>query len=112
VTLIEARERRHHFQRHAIRELGLDNAVALRGRAELLPASPHACAIAQAAARQALALGWLARWVAPGGYAVIPGSETPPDASDALPAGWSARIVPYRVPLGGRRRTAWIGQAP
>lgn len=113
VTLIESRERRHHFQRHAIRTLGLGNAVALRGRAELLPATGHACAVAQAAAQPVLALRWLARWVAPGGVAVIPGSAArPPDAGEALPPGWSARVVTYQVPLGGRERTAWIARAP
>jgi len=34
VFLVEARERRHHFQRHVIRELGISNVEAVRGRIE------------------------------------------------------------------------------
>jgi len=39
VTLVESRERRHHFQRQAIRQLGLENARAELGRAEALEPS-------------------------------------------------------------------------
>jgi len=48
VTLVESRERRHHFQRQVIRQLGLDNVRAELGRAEVLEPSLHAAAIAQA----------------------------------------------------------------
>jgi 16S rRNA G527 N7-methylase RsmG len=37
VRLIESRERRHHFQRAAIRELGLDNAIAAAGSGGRVP---------------------------------------------------------------------------
>jgi 16S rRNA (guanine527-N7)-methyltransferase len=58
VTLVESRLRRHHFQRAAIRELGLAKVRPLRGRAEVLAPTPHQAVVAQAMARPARALGW------------------------------------------------------
>ena len=78
VTLVESRERRHHFQRAVIRELGLVNARALRGRAERLEPEPHAAAVAQATMAPAEALPLLLRWVEPGGLLLLPGGEVPP----------------------------------
>ena len=52
VTLVESRERRHHFQRAAVRELGLGNVEPQLGRAESLEARPHDAVVAQAMARQ------------------------------------------------------------
>ena len=58
VVLVEARERRHHFQRHAIRQLEIANAHAVRGRIE--DAEPEACraVIAQAVAAPGCPRGW------------------------------------------------------
>jgi len=50
VTLVESRERRHHFQRQVIRQLGLGNVRAELGRAEALEPSLHAAAIGGRAA--------------------------------------------------------------
>jgi 16S rRNA (guanine(527)-N(7))-methyltransferase RsmG len=109
VTLIESRERRHHFQRLAIRELQLRNADARLGRAEALEAQPHAAAIAQATARPDAALRLLLPWVRPGGLLLIPGaaraSVVAPDLLvEPLP------LVHYDVPLGGPQRTLWMGR--
>ena len=108
VTLVEARERRHHFQRAARRELGLANATPLLGRAEELPATTHDGAIAQAMARPERALEFMLPWVAPGGWLLLPGSESPPRVP--TDARWAqAEIRRYQVPLGGPVRTLWIG---
>lgn len=109
VVLIEARERRHHFLRTTIRELGLANALALHGRAEKLDAEPADCAIAQAAGPFLDVVAWLVRWTKPGGSVAIPVNPT-----QSLPANppsiTRAELVLYRVPVSGRERAVWIGQ--
>ena len=110
VTLVESREKRHHFQRAACRELGLANAIPLRGRAEALPAQPHAAAVAQAMAKPREALAWAARWVEPGGLVAIPGGADPPDLPELESGVRAERIARYRDPCGGPARTLWIGR--
>ena len=107
VTLVESRERRHHFQRQVIRQLGLDNVRAKLGRAEILEPSLHAAAIAQAVARPADALPLLLPWVETGGLLFFPGSTPcPPIPEDDLRVRFGA-CATYKVPLGGAERTLW-----
>ncbi len=108
LTLIEAREKRHYFQRAACREIGLVNATPVRGRAEEIEASPHAGAIAQAMARPAAALAPMLRWVEIGGYVFLPGGARAPVPED--PRVDTEATVSYRVPLGGAERTLWTGR--
>ena len=110
VTLVESRERRHHFQRAAVRELGLDNVLPLRGRAESVTAVPHAAAIAQAMARPELALILMRPWVQDGGHIVIPGASTPPLRTPQRGVVFET-LARYRVPGSERERTLWIGRA-
>ena len=77
IVLIEARERRHHFQRMAIRALGLTNVEARHGRAESLSPSLHDVGIAQAAATPAEAVLLLLPWVRPGGCSSSRVERTP-----------------------------------
>ncbi|HEY5656613.1 MAG TPA: RsmG family class I SAM-dependent methyltransferase [Myxococcota bacterium] len=109
VTLVEARERRHYFQRAALRALRLANARALRGRAEGLPASPHDLVVAQALARPASALQWMLPWATPGGALAIPGSSTPPEIEPVSGVRLD-KILTYTVPCGGPARTVWLGR--
>ena len=109
VTLVESREKRHHFQRAACRALGLVNATPLRGRAEDLVAAPHAAVVAQAIAKPPEALRIAAGWVEPGGLVVIPGTAKPPVLPDHAEVRVE-RIARYRVPCGGPARTLWIGR--
>jgi 16S rRNA (guanine527-N7)-methyltransferase len=107
VVLVEARRRRHHFQRAAIRELGLQNADPRLGRAESLPPEPSLAVIAQAMARPERALEWMLPWAEVGGLLLLPAS---PEASLA---GLDARLRieerrPYRAPLGGPPRSLWV----
>ena len=109
LTLVDSRERRHHFQRTAIRTLGLRNATALRGRAEQIPPVESQVVLAQAMAKPNVALEWMRRWAAPGGLLVLPQSEgfTEPEC----PAGIERLAVRrYVVPLGGPTRAIWIGR--
>jgi len=109
VTLIESRERRHHFQRAAIRELGLANATALRGRAEQLLPVRHEVVVAQAVAAPTRALAWMAPWAADSGWLLLPRSAAVPPVEP--PAGIEGAFVrSYRVPPGGPLRTLWIGR--
>jgi len=107
VTLVESRERRHHFQRQVIRQLGLDNVRAELGRAEALEPSLHAAAIAQAVARPADALPLLLPWVEIGGLLLFPGSNPAPPIPDADPRARFEPCATYKVPLGGAERTLW-----
>jgi 16S rRNA (guanine527-N7)-methyltransferase len=109
VTLVEARQKRHHFQRAVVRELGLGNATLELGRAEDLEPRPHAAVIAQALAPPERALPWMLPWVSDGGLVLIPGSATPPEVPERREVSFQA-IVRYQVPCGGPDRTLWIGR--
>ena len=106
LRLVESRERRHHFQRAAIRELALDNATALLGRAEELEVQPSGGVIAQAIARPDQALAWMSRWVAPEGWVALP---TVPGAAPSHPDLQSGRVLRYAAPHGPER-AVWITQ--
>jgi 16S rRNA G527 N7-methylase RsmG len=107
---VESRERRHHFQRQASRQLGLGNVRAELGRAEALAPSIHAGAIAQAVARPADALPLLLPWVGTGGLLFFPGSNpAPPIPDDDLRARFEP-CVTYKIPLDGAERTLWIAR--
>jgi 16S rRNA (guanine527-N7)-methyltransferase len=108
ITLIESRERRHHFQRAAVRELALPNVRALLGRAELLVADPHAAVVAQAVSSPDAAATWMLPWAAPGALLLFPVSRTQVFPS-SLPGVRDLHLIEYRVPLSGVRRAVWIG---
>jgi len=109
VWLVEARERRHHFQRAAIRELGLVNAHPLRGRVEELDPRPCEGVVSQAFAKAPRALAWMVPWSAPGGWVAIatgPGTEAEDLRHPSLGPG---RRVAYAAP-GGAQRAVWIAE--
>ena len=110
VTLVDSRERRHHFQRAVRRELGLSNIEPLRGRLEDLVAAPHDAVLAQALAKPLQALEWMRPWARPGGWLLIPSTLDGPElpGSEGLA---SAEVRPYHVPHGPDRRL-WVGQLP
>lgn len=112
IVLVEARLRRHHFQRAALRELGLAGVTARLGRIEELAPEPCAVVIAQAVARPTEVLQWMRPWCEPGGLLAIPGGERAPDpfADAAETTDLQVRILDYQVPLEGPRRTLWSGR--
>ena len=109
VTLVESRQRRHHFQREVIRQLGLANTSTVLGRAEALEPTPCAAAIGQAVARPADLVPLLLPWTAAGGLLLFPGGADPV----AVPEDRRIRFVScarYRVPCNGPERTLWIAR--
>jgi 16S rRNA (guanine527-N7)-methyltransferase len=109
VILVEARERRHHFQRSAIRSLGLIHVDALHGRIEELEPVVSQGIVAQALARPREAIELALPWCASGGWIAIPGSATPP-APGSVSGIASERTLSYIVPCGGPDRTLWLGR--
>lgn len=109
VVLVEARERRHHFQRFVLRRLAISNVSPLRGRAEALAPVPGDVVVAQAVAAPDLALDLALRWTRVGGWVALPGAETPPTPGHH-PRIAQARVDRYAVPCGGPSRTLWLGQ--
>jgi 16S rRNA (guanine527-N7)-methyltransferase len=109
VTLVESRERRHHFQRAAVREIGIPNARPLHGRAEQLEAKPHAAVIAQALARPERALAWMVRWARSGGLLLIPGGKTPCQMSELREVSYET-CLRYRAPGQTSDRTVWVAR--
>jgi 16S rRNA (guanine(527)-N(7))-methyltransferase RsmG len=107
VRLIESRERRHHFQRAAIRALGLENAIALLGRAETLAPAPCDGVVAQAIAQPDRAISWMRAWMADSGWIAL---ATIPDAVPRHdPELMEGRLVSYAAP-GGPERAVWIAR--
>ena len=110
VFLVEARERRHHFQRQAIRHLGLENTEAIRGRFEDLEPVRCDLVVAQAVAAPAQLVDGMLRWASPGAVLAVPGGALPRSAGTH--AGLvGSEVVSYDVPLGGPTRTLWLGTA-
>ena len=107
--LVDSRERRHHFQRAAIRALDVGNVRAVRGRIELLAPEPAQVVVAQAVAPPPAVLQAMLAWAEPGGFIVIPGSEEPPDPGPH-PQLIQTEIRHYQAPLDGPKRTLWIGK--
>jgi 16S rRNA (guanine527-N7)-methyltransferase len=107
VWLVDSRERRHHFQRAAIRELGLANVHALRGRAEQL--EPIRCdgVVSQAFAQPVQALVWMRRWMTDSGWLALATTAGHPEWTH--PDLHGGESVPYRAP-GGPPRALWIAR--
>jgi 16S rRNA (guanine527-N7)-methyltransferase len=108
VTLVDSRERRHHFQRTAIRTLRLENVQPLRGRIEDRPRA-HGLVIAQALASPDRALELMVPWAEPGGWIALPQTESG-QRSVHHPEVESVATRAYRSPAGGPPRSVWLGR--
>lgn len=80
VRLIESRERRHHFQREAVRRMGLRGVIPVRGRAGEIEPVPSDLVIARAVAPPDRIVPLLVPWSRPGGWIAVPlsGPQVPP----------------------------------
>ncbi len=109
VVLVEARERRHHFQRHVVRELGLPNVRPIRARHEEVDPTPSGAVIAQAVGPPQELLPFMLRWAVPGAVLAVPGG-TVPRSTASNEALQSVETLSYQVPLKGPARTLWVGR--
>jgi len=109
VTLVDSRERSHHFQRAVVRELGIGNTILRLGRAEELAPEPHALVTAQAMAPPRQAVIWMLPWAEQGGILALPlsAAQPPPESIEGVGA---ESVSSYAVPLGGPRRALWLGR--
>ena len=106
VVLCEARQRRAAFLRAARRELSLDAAEVVEGRAEALPAGAFSAAVSRAALPYSRWLPAGARLVRPGGCVLaLLGPADPEGLGEAEAAAGLAceRVHAYR-PAGRERR--------
>jgi len=110
VTLVEPRRKRHHFQRAAVRAMGLRNVETRLGRAEELEITHHAAVVSQALARPEQALRWMLPWVGVGGLVLLPTAEDATKAPTATGITFENGSLRYEVPCGGPARRLWIGR--
>ncbi|MCG8590553.1 MAG: class I SAM-dependent methyltransferase [Proteobacteria bacterium] len=105
-VLVEARAKRHHFQRAAVRALGLDHVEPRLGRIEGLEPERFAGVIAQALAAPERALEWMRPWCLEGGWLLLPGG---PALRDLAQPGWleRAETLPYAAALGRPEHHLW-----
>jgi len=110
VTLVEPRQKRHHFQRAAVRAMGLRNVEMRLGRAEELEPTPHQAVVAQALAQPDRALRWMLPWVEVGGLVLLPISVDTPEPVENDKISFDNSYLEYQVPCGGLVRRLWIGR--
>jgi 16S rRNA (guanine527-N7)-methyltransferase len=110
VTLLDSRQRRHHFQRAAIRALSLDNVTPLLGRAEVLERQPHRVVVAQALAQPEAAIALMREWVAPNGWIVLAVSEAPELSDEVRSTFLEVEVRNYRVPVSNRERVLFLAK--
>ena len=112
VQLVESRQKRHHFQREARRQLDLRNVTPILGRADEVEVSPCEVVVAQAMTLPDQAIASMQRWLRAGGILVLPASERAerPEAMLELELAFERRS--YRVPFAGITRQLWIARPP
>jgi 16S rRNA (guanine527-N7)-methyltransferase len=108
VLLVEARERRHHFERYVVRQLGLSNTSPLLGRAEELPSRESDLGVAQALAPLPQAVFHVKRWTRIGGIVAIPQNREQPAVLDS-DLDWIG-CPNYNASGGGRRSFLWMSR--
>lgn len=110
VRLIESRQKRHHFQREARRQLGLVNAIPVLGRSDAVEIRPCDVVVAQAMAQPEQAVVSMFPWTRPGGLLVVPATIDSRPPALAIDLAVERRV--YRVPLAGLERQLWIVRRP
>ncbi len=109
VVLVESRQKRHHLQREARRQLSLPHVVPMHGRSDELEVQPSDVVVAQAMTQPDRAFELMKPWTRAGGLIVLPTSDAsespvlPPDLQDS-----DVDVREYRVPETGRSRRLWV----
>lgn len=109
VLLVESRQKRHHFQREARRQLGLDRVTPLLGRSDEIEVERCDVVTAQAMAQPQAALAQMQAWARPGGLVVLPASDETPSPASPNPGSSLERRV-YRVPFTLVSRQLWVAR--
>jgi 16S rRNA (guanine527-N7)-methyltransferase len=111
IVSVEARSRRVFFQRHVVRELGLQNVEVLEGRIEEIEPVEQDCVVAQALAPPVRVLDYMAPWCREGGILAIPGTseslefEVPPG-----PPVFGGEILRYSASPADPDRLVWVAR--
>ncbi len=107
VFLVDSRQKRHHFQREARRQLNLEHVVPVLGRSDQVEARACDVVVAQAMAQPEAAIAQMAAWARPEGLLVLPASEDAPRPD--LPAAIAdLERRTYRVPFASVGRQVWL----
>lgn len=109
VSLIESRQKRHHFQREARRQLGLERVTPILGRSDEIETRPSDVVVAQAMAQPEQALASMRRWARAGGILILPAAEMADRPRLADIHGPLERRI-YRVPFTGVSRQLWVAR--
>ncbi len=99
VVLVEPRAKRALFLDHVVRTLAIDNVKVERSRAQDLSAHPgHETVTARAFGTLAELIVAAAHLLQPRGHMLVAKGRDPGAEIAALPAGWTAEVLPLRVP--------------
>ena len=111
VFLVESRQKRHHFQREARRQLDLERVLPVLGRSDAVSVHPCDVVVAQAMAQPEKALTNMKPWARAGGMLVLPAAH---DAERPSPLALDSPLErrSYSVPLSDVSRQLWIARLP
>lgn len=107
VRLVEARQKRHHFQREVRRRLELRGAVPLLGRSDQIESVPSDVVVAQAMSQPDEAIRSMVSWARSGGLIALPASESAKEPA-AAPTTGPISLREYRVPETSVLRRLWV----
>ena len=110
IVLVDSRRRRHHFQRAAIRQLGLSNVQPRLGRSEDLCEPVFHVVVAQALAAPKQSLALMFPWLRVGGWLVLASGPAGPGALARLESLGPAQSRTYSIPTLGVQRSVWTAQ--
>ena len=111
VFLVESRQKRHHFQREARRQLDLEQVIPVLGRSDAVSVRACDIVIAQAMAQPEKALANMRPWARAGGLLVLPAAQDAERPSAAALGSPLERRI-YSVPLSDVSRQLWIARLP
>jgi len=109
VFLVESRQKRHHFQREARRQLDLQQVTPVLGRSDKVEIHPCDIVVAQAMAQPEQALAKMRAWARAGGALVLPAAQDAEPPSPLQP-GAPVERRSYSVPLSNVSRQLWIAR--
>ncbi len=109
VLLIDSRQKRHHFQREARRQLGLERVTPILGRSDEIESRPCDVVVAQAMSQPDQALASMRLWCRAGGILVLPAAETA-ERPELRGEAETLERRSYRVPFTGVQRQLWIAR--